>query len=191
MEYMISIAFVIWLYMTIIFLFALLKKDNSIVDVFWGVGFIIISVFSLIYSGNINPEKMVLNIFILLWGLRLSIHIFFRNKGKGEDFRYKAWRDSWKFFTMRSYFQVFMLQGFFMFIIAAPVCFVNLKSTGAFHLNHYIGMILFLAGFYFETVSDYQLVLFKKDPVNKGKIIKTGLWGISRHPNYFGEALVW
>lgn len=191
MDYIISIAFVIWLYMTIVFLLALLRKDNSIVDVFWGLGFIVVAAFSWISAGNFSIRAMIVNLFVLLWGLRLSIHIFNRNKGKGEDFRYKAWRDSWKFFVLRSYLQIFMLQGLFMLIIAGPVIFVNLYADGPFHFNDYLGIMLFLAGFYFEAAADYQLLVFKKDPANKGKIITTGLWSVSRHPNYFGEALVW
>jgi steroid 5-alpha reductase family enzyme len=144
-----------------------------------------------IYTGNINLKTIILNLLILAWALRLSLHIFIRNKGKGEDFRYKAWRDTWKFFVVRSYFQIFMLQGLFMFIIAGPVYFVNRHASGVFHFIDYTAIILFLAGFYFEAVSDYQLVLFRKNPENKGKIITTGLWSVSRHPNYFGEALLW
>jgi steroid 5-alpha reductase family enzyme len=191
MDFLFNIAFVIWLYMTIVFLIALMKKDNSIVDVFWGLGFIVVAGYSLIRSGNFNPETFVLNLMVLLWGIRLSIHIFIRNKGKGEDFRYKAWRDTWKFFVLRSYLQIFILQGIFMMIVSGPVYFVNQYSDGTFHFNDYIGIILFLIGFSFETLSDYQLILFKKNPDNKGKIITTGLWNISRHPNYFGEALIW
>jgi steroid 5-alpha reductase family enzyme len=191
MDLLLNIAIVIWLFMTIVFLIALIKKDNSIVDVFWGMGFIVIAAYSLIRSGSLNPETFLLNLMVLLWGIRLSIHIYLRNKGKGEDFRYKAWRDTWKFFVLRSYFQVFILQGIFMMIVSSPVYFVNHYSNGILHINNYIGIILFLVGFCFETLGDYQLILFKKDPDHKGKIITTGLWSISRHPNYFGEALVW
>ena len=191
MEYLVNVAFVIWLYMTIVFFIALIRNDNSIVDIFWGLGFIVVTAFSVIRSGNLNIQTVVLHLMVVLWGLRLSIHIYTRNKGKGEDFRYKAWRDTWKFFVLRSYFQVFMLQGIFMMIVSSPVYFVNQYSDGALHLIDYIGIILFLTGFCFETVSDYQLLRFKKNPGHKGKIITTGLWSISRHPNYFGEALIW
>jgi steroid 5-alpha reductase family enzyme len=191
MDLLVNVAFVIWLYMTIVFFFALIKRDNSIVDVFWGLGFIVVAVYSLVSSGNFNLQTMIMNFFVLLWGVRLSIHIFIRNKGKGEDFRYKAWRDTWKYFVLRSYFQIFILQGIFMMIVSSPVYFVNQYSDGNLHISDFIGIILFLIGFVFETLSDYQLLLFKKNPGNKGKIITTGLWSISRHPNYFGEALIW
>ena len=167
MDLLVKVAFVIWLFMTIVFFLALIKKDNSIVDVFWGLGFIVVSVYSLISSGNFNLQTMILNFFVLLWGLRLSIHIFIRNKGKGEDFRYKAGRDTWKYFVVRSYFQVFILQGIFMMIVSSPVFFVNQYSDGSFHINDYVGIILFLVGFAFETLSDYQLLLFKKILITK------------------------
>jgi steroid 5-alpha reductase family enzyme len=191
MDYLLNIAFIIWLYMTIVFFIALIRQDNSIVDIFWGPGFILVALYSLIRSGNINIQTSIMNLMVLLWGLRLSFHIFMRNKGRGEDFRYKAWRDTWKFFILRSYLQIFMLQGVLMLIISCPIFFLNQKSDGTFHFTDLLGTILFITGFIFEAVSDHQLALFKKKPENKGRIITTGLWSVSRHPNYFGEALIW
>jgi steroid 5-alpha reductase family enzyme len=191
MDLLLNVAIVIFLYMTIVFLLAQIKKDNSIVDFFWGLGFILIAVYSLILSDHVTVHKLIMNTLVLLWGGRLSFHILLRNWGKPEDFRYKAWRDSWKFFVLRSYFQIFMLQGLFMLIIAAPVYFINFYSPGKFHATDYIGIILFFTGFYFEVAGDLQLNRFKRNPENKGRIITTGLWSITRHPNYFGEALLW
>jgi steroid 5-alpha reductase family enzyme len=177
--------------MILVFLLALRLKNNSVVDIFWGLGFIVIAAFSFFYSGQPDLHKIILNLLVLTWGARLSVHVFLRNRGKGEDFRYKAWRDSWNHFILRSFFQIFMLQGFLMLVIAMPVYFVNLApsvSVGPFDIA---GLAVFLTGFFFESVGDCQLVRFKKDPGNKGKIITTGLWKITRHPNYFGEALIW
>jgi steroid 5-alpha reductase family enzyme len=186
-----EVALVIVLYMTIIFILALIRKDNSIVDVAWGAGFIIVTVYSIIQSGQVDLRKMIVSLLVLLWGLRLSFHIYVRNSGKGEDFRYKAWRDTWKFFYVRSYFQIFMLQGLFMLIISAPVWFINFNSFRPIGLWDSLGLVVFGFGFMFEVIADYQLAEFKKDPSSKGKIITSGLWSVSRHPNYFGEALVW
>jgi steroid 5-alpha reductase family enzyme len=132
-----------------------------------------------------------MNLFVLIWGLRLAIYIFLRNKGKGEDFRYKAWRDTWKFFILRSYLQIFILQGILMFIIALPIIFVNKAGPASFNFFDIAGILLFLTGYAFETIGDGQLARFKKDPANKGKIITGGLWRYTRHPNYFGEAVIW
>jgi steroid 5-alpha reductase family enzyme len=191
MDLVLNVAIVIWLYMTIVFLFAQIKNDNSIVDFFWGIGFILIALYSLIHSGNLTYHKMIMNSLILLWGGRLSIHILIRNWEKPEDFRYKAWRDSWKFFIIRSYLQIFMLQGLFMLIIAAPVYYGNLHAPENLYITDYIGIILFGTGFYFEVAGDQQLTRFKRNQENKGRIITTGLWSITRHPNYFGETLIW
>jgi steroid 5-alpha reductase family enzyme len=186
-----EVGMVIGLYMTIIFILALIRKDNSIVDIAWGVGFIIIAVYSIIQSGEIDLRKMIVSLLVLLWGLRLSFHIMVRNSGKGEDFRYKAWRDTWKLFFLRSFFQIFMLQGLFMLIISTPIWFISFSSGGPIGMWDSIGLFIFGFGFMFEVIGDYQLTEFRKDPLNKGKIMTTGLWSITRHPNYFGEALVW
>ncbi|MFZ4521848.1 MAG: DUF1295 domain-containing protein [Bacteroidales bacterium] len=188
---LVEVGLVICLYMTIVFILALMRKDNSIVDVAWGLGFVIVAVYSIIQSGEVDLRKMIVSLLVLLWGLRLSFHIMVRNSGKGEDFRYKAWRDTWKFFVLRSFFQIFMLQGLFMLIISAPIWFINFSDGGPLGPMDSLGLIVFGTGFLFEAVADYQLVEFKKDPANRGKIITSGLWATSRHPNYFGEALVW
>jgi steroid 5-alpha reductase family enzyme len=182
---------VICLYMTIVFILALMRKDNSIVDVAWGIGFIIIAVYTTIQSGEVDLRKMIVTLLVTLWGLRLSFHIMVRNSGKGEDFRYLAWRKTWKFFFIRSFFQIFMLQGLFMLIVSMPVWFINSGNGGPLGLWDSLGLIVFGTGFLFEAIADYQLVDFKKNTANTGKIITTGLWAVSRHPNYFGEALVW
>ncbi len=187
----VEVGLVISLYMTIVFIIALMRKDNSIVDVAWGMGFIIIAVYTIIQSGEVDLRKMIVSLLVLLWGLRLSFHIMVRSSGKGEDFRYKAWRDTWKYFIPRSFFQIFMLQGLFMLIISTPIWFINSGKGGPLGPWDSLGLLVFGTGFLVEVIADYQLVDFKKNPENKGKLMTTGLWAASRHPNYFGEALVW
>jgi steroid 5-alpha reductase family enzyme len=191
MSPILQVALLIFVYMTIIFGIAILKKDNSIVDVFWAIGFIVIAGFTFFKNGEKDLHRILMNLAVLAWGLRLSIHILSRNLGKGEDFRYKAWRDSWKCFYVRSFFQIFMLQGFLMLVIAMPVVLVNDSSPVEMSVTGWLGFVLFLFGFVFEFVGDRQLSEFKKDPANKGRIMTTGLWSITRHPNYFGESLIW
>jgi steroid 5-alpha reductase family enzyme len=177
--------------MTMIFIFALIKKDNSIVDIFWGLGFMVIAGYSLIQSGDLDLRKIIVNFLIVLWGLRLSFYIYQRNAGKDEDFRYKAWRKSWSLFYLRSYFQIFMLQGLIMLVVASPIWFINFTSSGPLGLWDFLGLVTFGAGFLIEVLSDSELAEFKKNPANKGKLLTNGLWSKSRHPNYFGEALLW
>jgi steroid 5-alpha reductase family enzyme len=115
-----------------------------------------------------------------------------RNKDRGEDFRYKNWRDSWgKYFYIRSYFQVYVLQGLLMFLISLSVVLSNLFYSEYSPVFLFIGLGVWLLGFFFETVGDYQLNKFVSNPENKGKIMKSGLWSITRHPNYFGEVTMW
>jgi steroid 5-alpha reductase family enzyme len=134
---------------------------------------------------------MIVCVLVLLWGLRLSYHIRTRNQGQGEDFRYRAWRETWKYFVLRSYFQIFLLQGLFMLIISAPVWYIGFSSGGTLGFWDFLGLFVFGAGFMIETIGDAQLAEFKKNPENKGKIMTSGLWSVTRHPNYFGEALLW
>jgi steroid 5-alpha reductase family enzyme len=145
----------------------------------------------LFQAKEIDLQKILMNLAVTIWGLRLGLHILIRNAGKGEDFRYKAWRDTWKHFAFRSFFQIFMLQGLFMLVIALPVYVVNSSPLVDLSVWDLTGMALFLAGFFFEVLGDFQLRIFRKDASNKGKLMTTGLWSITRHPNYFGESLIW
>lgn len=190
-EYLLPAMLMIFVYMSSVFLLALILKDNSIVDIFWGIGFILLTILSLWKSDSFDAKKIIVGMMILIWGLRLSIHIFLRNKGRGEDFRYANWRRTWKNFALRSFLQVFMLQGFFMLVIVWPVLHINNGSSVELGMIDIFGILIFLTGFIFEVVGDFQMKAFKKDPANSGKIITIGLWKYTRHPNYFGEALLW
>jgi steroid 5-alpha reductase family enzyme len=182
-------------YMTGWFVLATILKNNSIVDIAWGLGFIVIALFTW-FEGNKSVPSTYITILTTLWGLRLAIHIFTRNFGRGEDFRYKNWRDSWgKWFYPRSFLQIFMFQGLLMLLIATPIIYTNTYTSGPkegpmLYLMLFGGSVFFF-GFLTEMIADYQLRKFKKNPKNKGKIMKEGLWAASRHPNYFGEILVW
>lgn len=182
---------IILLFMSIIFVLAIILKNNSIVDIAWGIGFIIVSTFGLIKNDNLLPQTILINSLVWIWGLRLSLHIYLRNKGKKEDFRYNNWRKTWKYFYLRSYFQIFVLQGFILLIVSMPIIRLNTYETYNIGLIQTIGILIFIIGIIFETLADYHLLEFKKDVKNKGKLIKTGLWKYSRHPNYFGEAILW
>jgi steroid 5-alpha reductase family enzyme len=185
-------AAVIFTYMTLFFFFALAIKDNSIVDVGWGIGFIVLSAVLLIQSESVGLNQWVLFVLVTLWGSRLSLHIFLRNHGKPEDFRYANWRKEWgNNVVIRSFLQVFMLQGIFIFIIALPIMMVKMSEATSFQVTDYIGIAVWIVGFYFEAIGDYQMMQFKKNHENKGKFITTGLWRYTRHPNYFGECIMW
>lgn len=186
-----EIALLVLIYMSLVFILAQIAKDNSVVDIFWGLGFILIAIYSLIQDTQPDLRKWIVTFLVALWGIRLSVHVFLRNRGKGEDFRYRRWRETWKFFVLRSYVRIFLLQGLLMFIIAFPVYYINFYSKEPLGFWDTLGLVVFGTGFLFESVADFQLMNFKKDARNTGKIMTTGLWEMTRHPNYFGEALVW
>lgn len=179
-------------YMTILFLFALRLEDNSIVDVAYGLAFVLIGWAGLIVFGDNHIRQWLVVLLVTLWGVRLAVQIFLRKKGEGEDFRYRQWRETWgKTFVWRSFLQVFMLQGAVIFLVALPVQLVINASGGPINGLDVIGVLLWLFGFCFEAIGDWQLLQFKRNPHNKGQIIQQGLWRYTRHPNYFGEAVLW
>lgn len=186
-----QIGLFIFCYASLWFAISLLIKRNDIADIAWGLGFVAI-VFFLFITQAPTLQSVIVYILTVIWGIRLAIHIGFRSKGKPEDFRYKKWRDEWgKYFVLRSYLQVYLLQGFFMWIISAPIIVVSMTKNQAISPFVLAGSIIWLIGFAFESIGDYQLMIFIKQRQNKSDIMQTGLWKYTRHPNYFGEVLVW
>ncbi len=182
----------VFIYMLIFYLIAQIIKNNSIVDIGWGPGFVVISLVMLIYTGHTGLYNLVVFSATTVWAVRLSIHIMKRNLGKPEDFRYANWREEWgKKEPWIAFYKVFMLQGLVMLIISFPVIVSFTSFRENFSTINYLGLAVFLFGLVFETTGDLQLSEFKKKKENKGKIIESGLWKYTRHPNYFGEAVVW
>jgi steroid 5-alpha reductase family enzyme len=187
-----TMAIAVFIYMTVVFMVALLRKDNSIVDIAWGPGFIVVALLTLFLKPGVEARHVLVSVLAFLWGMRLAGHIYFRNRGRGEDFRYAKWRKEWgKRIILRSFFQIFMLQGIFLILIALPIILVNRSAEKGLNLLDAAGTALWLFGFFFEAVGDFQLSRFKKNPENKGRIMTAGLWKFTRHPNYFGEAAMW
>ncbi len=183
---------VILFYATCWFVVAIKKKRNDVADVAWGGGFICAVVTAYLLGDMQGLRPVVVLFLILIWGFRLLTHIGLRNRGKPEDHRYKKWREEWgESFLVRTYFQVFLFQGLLSVIISLPVTWTLTHPSPSLHILDFIGIITWTTGFFFETVGDYQLLRFKQNPVNKGKIMKYGLWHYTRHPNYFGEVTMW
>jgi steroid 5-alpha reductase family enzyme len=175
------------------FVVSLVTKDNSWADVAWGLGFIVVAVSSWLVFGGISGVALLATVLVVAWGVRLAAHIAMRHKGKTEDWRYAQWRQEWgNWWIVRSYLQVFILQGVFLLAIASSFLYLNVRQASAqFDFLDVAGVLVWVVGFFFEAVGDYQLLLFKRDPASKGKIMTTGLWQYTRHPNYFGEATMW
>jgi steroid 5-alpha reductase family enzyme len=179
-------------YMTALFVVAVVRKDNSVADIGWGGGFIAVALLAFFREQSWAFRRVLVVALVVVWGLRLAGHIYLRNRTKGEDFRYAAWRARWgKGFLLRSYVQVFLLQGALLLAISAPVLLALREREGRPDAWAAVGAAVWAFGFLFEAVSDHELVRFKRRPENEGRIITTGLWKFSRHPNYFGEAVLW
>ncbi|MBU1094482.1 MAG: DUF1295 domain-containing protein [Firmicutes bacterium] len=189
-------AIVLFIFFLIFFVIAQIKKNNGLADMAWGLGFVVVALTGLIYTGIYTLPAVVVTGLVMIWGFRLFFFIGLRNWNKPEDFRYVDMRKKWKTnIPLKAFLKVFMLQGILLYIISLPIQLVNLNATPLSMNSSYtvliLGVILWLFGFYFEAVGDSQLKAFKKDPQNKGKILQTGLWKFTRHPNYFGEAVMW
>jgi steroid 5-alpha reductase family enzyme len=190
---LIQCAALVAIYMTVWFVLALVRKDNSIADIAWGLGFVLVTGVTLARGSAPPSARAILaSGFVFIWGMRLALHILFRNRKRGEDPRYAAWRAKWgRWFVVRSYLQVFLLQGLFLLVISYPVILANSSRPKPLGPLGLAGAVVWAVGFLFEAVGDAQLARFKRDPGNRGKIMDKGLWRFSRHPNYFGESLMW
>ncbi|WP_423188359.1 DUF1295 domain-containing protein [Alkalibacterium sp. f15] len=181
-------------YFTIIFVIATVIKNNSIVDIGWGMGFVVGSWLTLLVTEEPTILSYVIVGFITVWGLRLSLRLLKRNYGKPEDFRYAQWREEWgEKVVLIAFFRVFMVQGIINFIVGSASYTVIKYNEFSFDAAHqyfvYAGLLIALVGLIFEVVGDEQL----RQHISKktGKLLQSGLWSVTRHPNYFGEILIW
>lgn len=186
-----------FVYFTAIFIYAQILKNNSIVDIGWGMGFVIGSWVTLLTTETPTLLSYLVVAFITVWGVRLSVRLFKRNWGKPEDFRYAQWREEWgKNVVITAFFRVFMIQALINFIVGSAAYSTiryNTFSGGIDSIFVYGGLLIALIGLYFEVVGDEQLRKNIEENKRKGtkSLIQTGLWSITRHPNYFGEILIW
>jgi steroid 5-alpha reductase family enzyme len=189
---MLIAAITIAIIMVSTWLLSVIIKNASIVDIVWGAGFAITSwVLALTVDGD-SGRQLLLAVMVGVWGTRLALYLAKRNIGHGEDWRYKAMRKkAGKKFTYSSLVTVFGLQGALMWVVSLPVQFGNGDSSPGVGPLAVIGIMVWLVGLSFEAIGDFQLARFKKDPNNAGKVMDQGLWSLTRHPNYFGDALLW
>ena len=172
---------------------SLVLKNAGIVDIFWGPGFIVVGVFYAVSApGAPTPRGLAVLALVTVWALRLALYIGLRNAGAGEDFRYRKWRDeAGRNFWWVSLLKVFLLQAVVLWIVSSPLLLAHLGGSRPLGIIGGVGLVLWCCGFVYETVADLQLRRFKKDPANAGRVMRSGLWSLSRHPNYFGEAVLW
>lgn len=193
MNMYIQVILLLLVYFSSIFILAQILKNNSIVDSFWGPGFLAVAIYTFFKSEVFGLKSILVTSFVAFWALRLFFHITIRNWNKPEDYRYVNMRKKWgtKNYLLKAYLNVFIVQGIFLFVISNPIVSANTHQTQDLNLLNMLGVIIWIVGAYFEVVGDKQLADFKKDPASKGKLMTSGLWAYTRHPNYFGEATMW
>jgi len=179
--------------MTMVWLLSLKLRDASVVDVFWGLGIVLITWLTVVQANGFEGRRLLLAGLVTVWGLRLALHILWRRRGHGEDRRYAAMRATrGAAFWWQSLFTIFLLQGFLQWLISLGVQLgIAAATPPRWTAWDLAGAALWTAGFLFETVGDAQLARFKRDPANRGQVMDRGLWRYTRHPNYFGEAVMW
>jgi steroid 5-alpha reductase family enzyme len=183
---------VVTLYASLLFLVALKLQRNDVADIAWGAGFVILALAGQFAVAAILIRGLLVLVLVSIWGVRLSLHIGLRNRGKSEDPRYRKWREEWgAHATVRAFFQVFLLQGFLAVVVLLPVTYILAHQNSDFTWIDALGAAIWLVGFGFEAIGDLQLAQFKNVPGNRGRVIASGLWKYTRHPNYFGEVTLW
>ncbi len=180
----------------VVFGLALFLENNSIIDIFYGPLFVVVSGILAQFWDQWSWRQLIILGLITVWGVRLGVRILLKNWRKPEDFRYRAWRIAWQkngmlYFFFRSFGQIYLLQGAVILVVLTPVLIVFSQVQEPLTWFNWLGVIVWCAGFLFEAVGDFQLDRFARRPENQGKIIMTGLWHFTRHPNYFGEATMW
>lgn len=184
-------ALAVFLLFSAVWILSLKKRDVSLVDIFWGLGFVVAAWSFRLVDGGFTTFQLVHLFLVTVWGSRLALHIAWRHQG--EDYRYRTMREQvGPSFATRSLFTVFWLQAALVLVIAPPLFFAQSgERPSVWMWTDWIGLGLFALGLFFEAVGDWQLSRFKADPANRGQVLRTGLWALSRHPNYFGDASVW
>lgn len=181
-------------FMAVLWLISLPLRNSSIVDIFWGPTFLLQAiVYALVTPDAGSDARSILIVtLVAIWSIRLALHIGSRNIGKGEDYRYAAWRteagDSW---WWRSFFRVFVLQGALSLFIGLPLLAAQVAGPTQLGWLDAVGAAVWAIGFFFEAVGDWQLTRFLRNPANRGHTMRSGLWQFTRHPNYFGDATQW
>jgi steroid 5-alpha reductase family enzyme len=178
--------------MLLVWLASIPLKNVAIVDIAWGLGFVLVAVTSTLISDVDSINRWLLPLLVGIWGMRLAGYLAWRNLGKSEDKRYAIMRQlRGPSFRWSSLWVVFIPQALLILVISLPVQLGIRHASGELHWLHFIGIAAWLTGMFFETIGDYQLARFLADPASKAQVMNRGLWRYTRHPNYFGDFLVW
>lgn len=182
----------VFAYMTFFFVLSRVLGRNDVADVAWGVGFIVVAAQAFLSKASHSVEDFLFFSFAAVWALRLSVFIYLRNRGKPEDMRYQNMKKNWGSRTaLKSFLIVFMLQGFLLILNSTPLVYGILSTSKRLNFVFAFGVFIWFIGFMIEAVADIQKSRFKANPQNRSRVMRSGLWKYSRHPNYFGEIVVW
>lgn len=179
--------------LTVVWLVSLARRDSSIMDIVYPLTAAIPALVLTVWRGTWSPHEIFTVGLALIWSVRLSGYLAWRNLGHGvEDARYAAWRrrfggDWWWW----SYFQVFVMQGVLIWLWSLPLALALHASPSKLGWQHVVAAIVFVAGFVFQAGGDWQLERFKQSRRDRSEVLSSGLWSVTRHPNYFGEAVIW
>ncbi|MGO9832396.1 MAG: DUF1295 domain-containing protein [Myxococcaceae bacterium] len=179
--------------MAVLWMVSVARRDASIIDPWWSMAFLLVTSHTVTSTG-LTPAKELLLAAVALWAIRLWLHLLFRSRGKPEDPRYAAFRQRYgpARYWWVSLFQVFLLQAGLVVLISAPLQLAaSARPPDPIGPTSLAGLLLFSIGFAIEAVADHQLQAFRNDTSQRGQVLDVGLWRFSRHPNYFGEALLW
>ncbi len=173
------------------FLVAKSKGKHDFLDIIWGISFVLAAIVSYLLGSKTIVASLA-TVLVTIWGLRLTYHLAGRIVSSAEDYRYQAYRQQYKgrHFDLYFFFRMYLVQYAFSIMIVFPVIYLNIHGA-AWHALSTVGLIVWMIGFFFEAVGDAQLRTFIGKSENKGKLMTTGLWRYTRHPNYFGEATQW
>lgn len=191
-ELILNIAILVVFFDLLVFTYSVIRKRQDIADVVWGIKFILIGFLALILTNNYSSLIIITFLLICTWGLRLFFHIGYRHLNKTEDKRYLELSKNWgKWFHLRSLVQNFLFQGLLALIVSIPVIVIIFFNPEVNYYLLFIGLFIWAFGFIFEAIADYELKIFIKTKREPSEVMSTGLWKYSRHPNYFGEVLLW
>ncbi len=177
--------------MVITWLIALLKQNAGVVDIAWGVSIGLVALIAFLMGDGDFTRRLMLLLIVVLWAFRISIYLFFRFLKQGEDKRYARMRQEWGDKADIRFLFVFLLQALLILILTLPFFAVSFNVMPRISGLEWFGAIVALLGIAGETMADWQLKNFKAKRENRGKVLQTGLWGLSRHPNYFFEWIFW
>ncbi len=179
--------------MTVLWVASVARRDASLVDPWWSIAFLMVTVRTAVVTGMTAGKALLLTL-VAVWAVRLWAHLVLRSRGKPEDPRYAAFRQRYgpgRYWWI-SFFQVFLLQGTLVLVVSAPLQLAAAApAPDPLTVFDAAGALVFTAGFAFEAIADRQLQAFRDDPTRRGTVLDGGLWRYTRHPNYFGEAVLW